>query len=212
MTPIERVRAEMERRFTAMDPRPWPPPREPMDSPRDEEYSRVTDPARYRIVHQRATAWAEAAEALLGATYEAVPIPDGDDAPTSWRVPVASSWRLASPRPGTIPLHLHATASPQPTGMLTGLVVAVGRPGFDLELIPDCGCDACDWGSDGLLEQVDELIAAVLTGELRAAKGGDSRHEWSSLELPDHSGRRTTPTSDPGREPWSERWEGVAWL
>ena len=209
---IHAVRTEMGRRFAAMDPRPWLPPREPMESPREEEYSRVTDPARYRIVHQRATAWAEAAVALLGATYEVVPVPEGDDAPTSWRVPLASSWRLASTRPGTIPLYLHATASPQPAGMLTGLLVAIGRPGFDLELIPDCGCDACDWGSDGLLEHVDWVIAGVLTGELRAAKGGDSRHEWSSLELPDRSGSGTTMTSDPGREPWTERWEGAAWL
>lgn len=209
---IHVVRTEMGRRFAEMDPRPWPPPRDSMAAPREEEYSRVTEPGKYRIVHQRATAWAEAAVALLGATYEAVHVPEGDDAPISWRAPLASSWRLASPRPGTLPLYLHATAAPQPAGVLSGLLVAVGRAGFDLELIPDCGCDACDSGSDGLLEQVDEVIAAVLTGELRAAKGGDSQHEWSSFELPDHSGSGTTMTSDPGREPWTERWEGATWL
>lgn len=209
---IEQVRAEMERRFAAMDPQPWPPPREPMDSPRQEEYSRVTDPARYRIVGQRATAWAEAAVALLGATYEAVPIPEGDDAPTSWRAPLASSWRLASPRPGTIPLYVHATASPQAAGMLSGVLVAIGRPGFDLELVPDCGCDACDWGSDGLLEQVDELIAAVLAGDLRAAKGADRQHEWRTLDLPGHSSSGTSRSRDWRRRPWSERWEGAPWL
>ena len=153
-----------------------------------------------------------AAVALLGATYEAVPIPEGDDAPTSWRAPLASSWRLASPRPGTIPLYVHATASPQPAGMLSGVLVAIGRPGFDLELVPDCGCDACDWGSDGLLEQVDELIAAVLAGDLRAAKGADRQHEWRTLDLPGHSSSGTSRSRDWRRRPWSERWEGAPWL
>lgn len=209
---IEQVRAEMERRFAAMDPRPWPPPREPMASPLKEEYSRVTDPGKYRIVHQRAMAWAEVVAALLGATYEEVPVPAGDEAPTSWRASLASSWRLASPCPGTIPLYLHATASPQPAGTLSGVLVAVGRPGFDLELIPDCGCDACDWGSAGLLEAVDEIIAAVLTGELRAAKGADRHHEWYALDLPGHSSSGTSKSRDWRRTPWSEHWEDAAWL
>ena len=210
---IERLRAEMDRRFAAMDPRPWPPPRDPMTSPRDEEYSRVTDPAKYRIVHQRATAWARAAADLLGAVYEEIPAPVDDDAPRGGRVALTSAHRLRSPRPGTLPLYLLATAAPQPAGMLSALLLAVGRPGFEVEFIPDCGCDACDSGSDDLLEQVDRIFAAVVTGELRAAKGGDGIHEWSSLEIPGGSSS-STQWVDGGRsrKPWTERWEGASWL
>lgn len=210
---IERVRAEMERRFAAMDPRPWPPPRDPMTSPWDAEYSRVTDPAKYRIVHQRATAWAKASVDLIGAVYEEVAVPMGDPAPRGWRVSLDSAHRLRSPRPGTLPIYLLTTAAPQPAGMLSALLVALGRPGFEVERIPDCGCDACDSGSDDLLEQVDRIFAAALSGELRAAKGGDRRHEWSCLEMPGSSSRSTQMIDGGrGRKPWTERWEGASWL
>ncbi len=210
---IERLRAEMERRFAAMDPRPWPPPRDPMTSPREEEYSRVTDPAKYRIVHQRATAWAQASVDLIGAVHEELAVPVGDETSRGWRVPIASAHRLSSPRPGTLPLYLLTTAAPQPAGMLSALLVAVGRPGFEVEFIPDCGCDACDSGSDDLLEQVDRIFTAVVTGELRAAKGCDRRHEWSSLETPGGSSSSTQMVDGGrGRQPWTERWEGASWL
>ncbi|MFL6128566.1 MAG: DUF6226 family protein [Mycobacteriales bacterium] len=37
----------------------WPSPHPGMSSPREEEYSRVTEPERFRIVHARARVWAD---------------------------------------------------------------------------------------------------------------------------------------------------------
>ena len=36
--------------------------------------------------------------------------------------------------------------------------MAVGAPGQVHALLPDCGCDACDPGSDELLEAVDQAV------------------------------------------------------
>ncbi len=48
----------------------WPNPHPRMVSPREEEYSRVTDPERYRIVHARAGVWTAVLKEALGVRSE----------------------------------------------------------------------------------------------------------------------------------------------
>ncbi|WP_420871334.1 DUF6226 family protein [Micrococcus yunnanensis] len=59
MTTLPRLRAEVARRYAALDLPAWPAPHPDGAPPREEEYSRVTDPQRYRIAGARARVWAE---------------------------------------------------------------------------------------------------------------------------------------------------------
>ena len=64
-------------------------------------------------------------------------------------------------------------------GVLPVLRVAVGAPGQVHALLPDCGCDACDPGSDELLEAVDQAVArAVGTGVSLRGRHGQRRRDW----------------------------------
>ena len=53
MTTLPRLRAEVARRYAALDLPAWPAPHPDGAPPREEEYSRVTDPQRYRIAAAR---------------------------------------------------------------------------------------------------------------------------------------------------------------
>ncbi len=68
---------------------------------------------------------------------------------------------LTSARPGTQPVFLHFTSENLP-----GLTIAYGLPEVVLVSQPVCGCDACDDGSDPLLEAIDEALESVLLGEV----------------------------------------------
>ena len=39
--------------------------------------------------------------------------------------------------------------------------------------IPDCGCDACDSGSQGVLDELDEAIVGVVSGAFRRLASGE---------------------------------------
>lgn len=59
-------------------------------------------------------------------------------------------------------------------GPLALLRIGVVRPELGVELVPDCGCDACDSGAANLLHLVDDTISAVIGGPfvlLRGAAG-----------------------------------------
>lgn len=66
---------EREFALTGGDTPPWPNPHPGGASPGDDEYSRVTDPAKYRIVATRAEAWARALVAAGLAVREPVAEP-----------------------------------------------------------------------------------------------------------------------------------------
>ena len=40
---------------------------------------------------------------------------------------------------------------------------------------PDCGCDACDFGSDDLLEEIDDSVLDVVSGLFTYRWRGDRR-------------------------------------
>ncbi|MET0417968.1 MAG: DUF6226 family protein, partial [Actinoplanes sp.] len=92
--------------------------------------------------------------------------------------------RISSPRPGTLPLLLLERG-----GELAVLRIAVVRPEIDLITLPDCGCDACDRGSDDLLEAIDETISAVVTEAFVALRGQGWHGHW-------HPGRGSARDAD----------------
>ena len=117
----------------------------------------------------RARVWAEVlAEAGAAVAPDPVRgIPFDEAGRADLAVPVGRALRVAPPAgvDGASPWWLLETDVPQDDdgGVLPVLRVAVGAPGQVHAVLPDCGCDACDPGSDELLEAVDQ--AAVRSGE-----------------------------------------------
>jgi hypothetical protein len=73
----------------------------------------------------------------------------------------------------------------------TVLVIGAGEPATTLGMLPDCGCDACDDGSASLLEVVDDLVEAVVTGTFAHIDAGQGREilatgdDWSASNWDD---------------------------
>ena len=165
MTTLPRLRAEVARRYAALDLPAWPAPHPDGAPPREEEYSRVTDPQRYRIAGARARVWAEvlaeAGAVVVPDPVRGIPLDEAGRADLA--VPVDRALRVAPPAgvDGASPWWLLETDVPQDDddgGVLPVIRVAVGAPGQVHALLPDCGCDACDPGSDELLEAVDQAV------------------------------------------------------
>lgn len=171
----------VEAAYASADAPSWPDPH-PDRQPSDEEYSRVTDPSRYRIVGSRADAWVAALTGLGLATATAQA---GGDA---WRfdpgIAPGRGVSLHPTRPGALPLHLTLTDLEGVPDCVLG--VGVGDPPV-VALYPDCLCDACDSGSSDLLAVVDEGIARVVDGRflrITTRKGEitdyEDGREWST--------------------------------
>ena len=144
----------------------WPNPH-PDGGPTqdDDEYSRVTDPGRYRLLAVRADAWVAAVVAAGLGVAEQV-----DPAAVRW----TGEQHLRASR-GTV---LRGAPGTQPVvvGMFqddTFVRVGVGDPVEVLELQPDCGCDACDTGSADLLDTIDDAFVLALSGGVYAVRAGD---------------------------------------
>lgn len=178
---IEELQAQVAARCAERNLPTWPPPRPVEEQPREEEYSRVTDPARYRIVHERARAWAQVLTGLPGVRAESMP-PAPLDA-DGHRGRFDRGVRLTCDRPGTLPLLLLEREAMIEEGILAVLHLAVSEPTVELVTQPDCGCDACDSGSEDLLEAIDEAIRHVVTGPLVILQ----RPRWSAQWHPDGS-------------------------
>ncbi|WP_277754330.1 DUF6226 family protein [Pseudactinotalea suaedae] len=134
----------------------WPDPH-PEHEVADEEYSRVTDPERYRIVGARADAWVETLTSLGLAAAASVPVPTG------WRTSADAATLLRPHAPGAQPLLLVLSDLDAVPGCV--LTLGAGEPPVAVgHGAPDCGCDACDSGSEDLLRALDDEILAVVGG------------------------------------------------
>ncbi len=163
----------------------WEDPH-PDRRPLDEEYSRVTNPQKYRILRARAEAWLKAlATAGLAEVEQDIDV-DWEERP---RVDVVSV-RRALPRAfGAIPIVFAWTRFDE----AFGVVIGVGDPTVVIEVIPDCGCDACDSGSQDVLDLLDEYVLGVVTGEYRRLRRGNRE---ITVYSQDHQG------SSGFRSPW----------
>ncbi|MBO1330137.1 DUF6226 family protein [Streptomyces sp. VRA16 Mangrove soil] len=170
----EELRRAVDEEFavTGADTPPWPDPH-PEREVRDEEYSRCLDPGKYRILAARADAWTRALCRLGLATADPV-----TDPAALWRrkpdVDVTDAVLLRPVRAGAMPLVFgFAAVDDVPR---TVVVVGAGEPAVEAQRVPDCGCDACDDGSKGLLELLDEAVTAVVTGAFVRVDDGPGRH------------------------------------
>lgn len=142
---------------------PWPDPHARRESPLDEEYSRLLDPGKYRILSARWDAWAQALTGRGLAAVEEVDDPVGAWGDNPAGVAPDRVTRLRPVRAEAVPLLLGLqTLDGVPDAMVC---LGVGEPAVLAVSLPVCGCDACDDGSDSLLEELDEHVLAVVTGE-----------------------------------------------
>ena len=173
MTTVTELQARVASSYEQLGLPTWVDPHPAMASPRDEEYSPLTDAARYRIVHARARAWATTLAVRIE-VLEPAPATDADAGPFDRGV------RLVPRDSDALPLLLLERDVPtQPDqGTLAVLTITVARPDIVVETQPDCGCDACDSGSSDLLEAVDAPIRHVVGGPFVVLRGKRWHAQW----------------------------------
>ncbi|MFC7021565.1 DUF6226 family protein [Promicromonospora thailandica] len=152
----------------------WPDPHQDREATA-EEYSRVTNPEKYFITLLRARAWVH----VLG------PLPDIDAEPLEVEL-LGSHFdrgvRLTSRRADTLPLLLLERDLTE-TGDSPMVCVSVAEPDIEIERVPDCGCDACDFGSANLVKGLDETIVEALNGMVLMLGAN-----WRGIWTPDGGG------------------------
>ncbi len=160
---VEEVFADLEH------PEGWPDPHAATTEPREEEYSRCLDPGKYRILDVRADAWLTALRDLgLAATVELPPAAHPPARGEGW----TRVTRVEPVRPGAAPFVLSRRGLRGGVGTL--LAVGLGDAPVDpTEMLPDCGCDACDSGSAGLLRAFDDQVLNVIEGGVLVVRRGD---------------------------------------
>lgn len=121
----------------------------------------MPEPGECRIVGARAEAWVGALAGLGLAVVDEV-----GDVTGAWRdrcsLDMDRATRLRPVRAGCLPLLIgfhHLQGVPDAVVHL-----GAGEPAVPLLSIPDCGCDACDDGSDPLLKELDKHVVAVVSG------------------------------------------------
>ena len=137
-----------------------------------EAYSRVTEPERFRPLHE----WALESVARLQSEYE-ISLDEGEGIDAGLeRVPLSRpTLKLTPLQDSCAPITIAFTDFP-------GLGVRVGH--CVIEWFPSCGCDACDEMPDDEFERFTELLSDVVAGRFRESLdlglAGDGR---SSMEL-----------------------------
>ncbi len=168
----------VDARFARRDPAlvEWSDPYPDRDPP-DEAYSRDDNPERYRIVEARLDAWIDQLIERGLATIEA-------DVEVEWAEPRSSIDR----NDRLVPVQRAAMSIivGRRTGGARVPELGSDEPVSQALWRPDICCDACDSGSADLLETLDEMMAAVVTGTFRRlCRGGQqitvsSSNGWSA--------------------------------
>lgn len=177
MTVVRELRERVADRYAALELPAWPDPHPYpyREATHDEaEYSRLTAPTRYRIVHVRARLWIACLTELPG--VRATPMPSAGVGTPAVREGERGTM-LTSAAPGTLPVYVVESDATVPT-----IRLAAGRPELADDPIPDCGCDACDRGSEDLLEAVDMSFGELLDGPVVLLAGDGWRARWFGAE------------------------------
>lgn len=218
---------DVETRFQALRTAPgWPDPHAqpgagaPGSQPAEAEYGHTSDPARYRLLHERGMAWADT---LLARGLATATLTDA-----RWRhdtdpLQQGRSLRLASRAAGALDLFLRErqvdldqsdASAPLPIleiGIAHHVDAELDVDGsVDVEQIarlPECGCDACDDGSESYLQVIDERLLAVVDGSVDVTIQGDG-YRLAGAE--GGEGTRTPSGSSVPRSlhgpPWHPEW------
>ncbi|WJK43176.1 DUF6226 family protein [Solwaraspora sp. WMMA2056] len=182
MTSVDELRARVTAAYDRLGLPAWPNPHAGMDSPPEEEYSRVTDPGRYAIVHARARVWADVLGDRTGVVVDV--LGSGSRDVEGSLGTFDRGVRITPARPGTLPLLLLERDAPldrapdRAEGTLPVLHVDVARPGTAVGMLPDCGCDACDHGSQDLLDAIDSWVGQVVAGPMVLLRGAGWYARW----------------------------------
>lgn len=183
----------------------WADPN-PGRTPDEAAYSRFTNPERYQVLLARVDAWIAALEQLGAASVERdVSVEWAERAGgQSWRVD-----RVVPIREGTLPIAVGRMSCEDVLD--TGVILGCGEPVIEIERFPDCACDACDSGSDDLLEYLDEYMLAIVTGRFRLL----SRRKQLVVRFDNGRGRarNVNRSEDVLADPtgWQD-FNGPAWL
>ncbi len=159
------------------------------------DYSRVTDPGRYAVLH-------DTAENLLDslAAQYVVERRESKEAPGPANDPVRVV-RLIPRTPAAAPLAITFTSFP-------GVILRFGR--WYEEALPGCGCDACGEQPEDLVAEMYNQVDALVEGGLweRVRRGVTS--SWSETRLigPNFNVGRATPLE--AREARAARRDGFA--
>jgi hypothetical protein len=167
---IQELQAAVEAAFlqTSRGSAPWPDPHRDRSSVPDEAYSRLTNPAKWRILGTRTDAWLIA---LVNAGL-AIVEPDATVSWTTRRRPVISRAERAIPV-AVGALELVVAHSQIGDVDDAGLVLGVGDPAECVNWFPDCGCDACDSGSRNEIDHLDAHMVSIVTGSFRRLSDGE---------------------------------------
>lgn len=186
MTTWDELQRSVAAAYDAQELPTWPNPRPGMVEPAHDEYSRVTDPDRYRIVHARSRAWRATLAELPGVSVETIDA--GSAYLGSAKYVEQRCVRVSSPVPGTLDLVLleQDVRLTSGEGTLPVLRIAVSQPDLLLDVQPDCGCDACDSGARDLLDAVDQVIRRVVEGPLVMLRGEGWGADWSPDRASSH--------------------------
>jgi Family of unknown function (DUF6226) len=131
-------------------------------SPLDEEYSRVSDPQKWRIIGARVEAWIIALVDAGLATVERDAVVDWNDTPPT---SISRIDRLVPLAAGALPIVVAQSRIDNVDD--AGVTIGLADPTICVGWLPDCGCDACDSGSDNELHQLDDWIAGIVGGTFR---------------------------------------------
>ena len=171
MVQVEELLAAVGAAFlqTSRESASWPDPYPEPDrsSVPDEAYSRLTNPAKWRILRSRTDAWLIA---LLDAGLASVE----RDASVTW---TTQPDQMLSRAERAVPVAVGALeliVSHSQIGDVddAGVVLGVGDPAECVNWFPDCGCDACDSGSQNELDHLDAHLRGIVTGSFRRLTRG----------------------------------------
>ena len=209
------IEVESAFRRIARGLRRWDDPHPPPDRVvADEEYSRLRDPERWRIVGARADAWAEALVAVGAARFERAASVVWLEAPGT----VTARVDLLVPTvPGGIVVAFGRSriGDVADAGLTLGVADAVGEPFVAVHVVPDCGCDACDSGSRDVVDEVDTWMGGIVDGSFRhlVSRFGTVTVRSAGLRGASAPGVMRFDPDEVLRDPsgWRE-WSGPPWL
>lgn len=151
-------------KITGLSAPAWTDPRPDGEAPGEADFESCEDPGKFRIVAARAEAWI-AALTQTGLA-EAETLESSDEL---WQVapdtgPAIRAVLLRPKRDSAVPLLFSfcwLMGEPE-----ARVVLGAGEPSAVVGIQPLCECDACDVGSNLLVEDFDEAVLNVVTGQL----------------------------------------------
>ncbi len=141
----------------------------------------MLDPAKWRIVGARADAWLIA---LVDAGLAVVE----RSAAVSWhekpRTVISRIDRVIPVASGALPLTVARSRLKDVAD--AGVTVGLGDPAVCIDWFPECGCDACDSGSQNELDYFDQHMSVIVSGTFRLLSDGHrtitvfGKHGWQA--------------------------------